>query len=147
LRDVAKQMARRIDREPERKAAEQFYAQRAYAPLWIRDGQLTAQAKAAITHLRMPRPTALDAPDYPVPGIHQPHQPEQLADADIKMTNSVLTYARHLASAVSRRARSAEVDYGNHTPEPADILKNSPTRATCIPCSTASTRPHGASRR
>jgi murein L,D-transpeptidase YcbB/YkuD len=124
LRDSAKQMARRIDREPERKAAEQFYAQRGYAPLWIRDGQLTSQAKAAIMHLKDAAADALDAPDYPVPEFTSLTSAEQLADADIKMTNSVLTYARHLAiGRVAPTRVSAEVDYGNHTPEPADILK------------------------
>ena len=124
LRDSAKQMTRRIDREPERKAAEQFYAQRGYAPLWIRDGQLTTQAKAAIVHLKDAATDALDAPDYPVPEFTSLTSAEQLADADIKMTNSVLTYVRHLAvGRIAPTRVSAEVDYGNHTPEPADILK------------------------
>ncbi len=124
LRDSAKQMARRIDREPERKAAEQFYAQRGYAPLWIRDGQLTTQAKAAITHLKEAAANALDAPDYPVPEFTSLTSAEQLADADIKMTNSVLTYARHLAvGRIAPTRVTAEVDYGNRAPEPADILK------------------------
>jgi murein L,D-transpeptidase YcbB/YkuD len=125
LRDIAKQqMARRIEREPERKAAEQFYAQRNYAPLWIRDGHLTPQAKAAIAHLKDAAADALDAPDYPVPEFTSLTSAEQLADADIKMTNSVLTYARHLAvGRIAPTRVSAEVDYGNHTPEPADILK------------------------
>ncbi len=49
---------------------------------------------------------------------------EALADGDIKLTNSVLTFARHLAvGRIAPTRVSAEVDYGNHTPEPADILK------------------------
>ncbi len=125
LRDIAaKQMAHRVDREPERKAMEAFYAQRNYAPLWIRDGQLTPQAKAAILHLKNAAADALDAPDYPVPEFTSLTGAEALADADIKMTNSMLTYARHLAvGRIAPTRVSAEVDYGNHTPEPADILK------------------------
>ena len=49
---------------------------------------------------------------------------EAAADDDIKLTNSMLTYARHLA--VGRIAPTrvlVEVDYGSHTPEPADILR------------------------
>jgi murein L,D-transpeptidase YcbB/YkuD len=125
LRDIAKQqMSRRIDREPERKAAETFYAARGYAPVWIRDGHLTAQAKAAVLHLKDATADALDAPDYPVPDFASLSSAEALADGDIRLTNSILTYARHLA--VGRVAPTrvlAEVDYGNHTPEPSDILK------------------------
>ncbi len=40
------------------------------------------------------------------------------------MTNSVLTYARHLAvGRIAPTRVTAEVDYGNHLPEPADVLK------------------------
>ena len=50
----------------------------------------------------------------------------------------MLTYARHLA--VGRIAPTrvlAEVDYGDHTPEPADILREvDPRRATPAPRST-----------
>jgi murein L,D-transpeptidase YcbB/YkuD len=49
---------------------------------------------------------------------------EALADGDIKLTNSVITFARHLAvGSIAPTRVSAEVDYGNHTPEPADILR------------------------
>jgi murein L,D-transpeptidase YcbB/YkuD len=124
LRAMGKQMSRIVDREPERKATEAFYAARNFAPVWVRDGQLTTQAKAAITHLKNATADALDAPDYPVPDFANLSSAEALAEGDIKLTNSVLTYARHLA--VGRIAPNrvlAEVDYGTHTPEPSDILK------------------------
>ena len=124
LRAMGKQMSRMIDREPERKAAEAFYASRAFAPVWIRDGQLTPQAKAAIMRLKTATADALDAPDYPVPDFVSLSRAEALAEGDIKLTNSVLTYARHLAvGRVAPMRVLAEVDYGNHTPEPSDILK------------------------
>jgi murein L,D-transpeptidase YcbB/YkuD len=124
LRAMGKQMSRFIDREHERKAAEAFYAARGFAPVWIRDGQLTVQAKAAITHLKGAAADALDAPDYPVPDFANLSSAEALAEGDLKLTNSVLTYARHLAVGRVAPARVlAEVDYGTHTPEPSDILK------------------------
>ena len=49
---------------------------------------------------------------------------EALADGDVKLTYSVMTFARHLE--VGRIAPTrvlTEVDYGEHTPEPADILR------------------------
>jgi murein L,D-transpeptidase YcbB/YkuD len=124
LRAMGKQMSRIIDREPERKAAEAFYASRAYAPVWIRDSQLTTQAKAAIVHLTNATADALDAPDYPVPDFANLSSAEALAEGDLKLTNSLLTYARHLAAGrIAPNRVLAEVDYGTHTPEPSDILK------------------------
>jgi L,D-transpeptidase YcbB len=126
LREIvnSKQFEKRIDHAPERKAIETFYAARGYAPLWIRDGALTAQAKSVIGRLKNADADGLDAPDYPVPEFGSFTGAEALADGDIKLTNSVLTFARHLAvGRIAPTRVSAEVEYGNHTPEPADVLR------------------------
>ena len=66
----------------------------------------------------------LDTPDYPVPEFGSFTGAEALADGDIKLTNSVLTFARHLTvGRIAPTRVSAEVEYGNHTPEPADVLR------------------------
>ena len=83
-----------------------------------------ASAKSAIARLKNAEADGLDAADYPVPEFGSFTGAEALADGDIKLTNSVLTFARHLAvGRIAPTRVSAEVDYGNHTPEPADILK------------------------
>ncbi len=126
LREIvtSKQFDKRIDRPAERKAFETFYAARGYAPLWIRDGQLTGQAKALIARLKNASADGLDAPDYPVPEFGTLTGAEALADGDVKLTNSALTFARHLAvGRIAPTRVSAEVDYGSHAPEPADVLK------------------------
>ena len=118
------QLERRIDRGPERKAVEAFYAARNYAPLWLSEGQINARAKSVIAHLKNAAADGLDPAEYPVPDFSAAYDAGAAADNDIKLTNSVLTYARHLA--VGRVAPTrvlAEVDYGNHTPDPADILR------------------------
>ena len=118
------QLERRIDRGPERKAVEAFYAARNYAPLWLSEGQINARAKSVIAHLKNAAADGLDPAEYPVPDFSTAADAGAAADTDIKLTNSVLTYARHLA--VGRVAPTrvlAEVDYGNHTPDPADILR------------------------
>ncbi len=118
------QLERRIDRGPERKAVEAFYAARNYAPLWLSEGQINARAKSVIAHLKNAAADGLDPAEYPVPDFSAAADAGAAADNDIKLTNSVLTYARHLA--VGRVAPTrvlAEVDYGNHTPDPADILR------------------------
>ena len=126
LREIVtgKQFEKRIAGAPERKAIEAFYATRGYAPLWTRDEQLTPSAKSAIARLKNAEADGLDAVDYPVPDFDSLTGAEAFADGDIKLTNSVLTLARHLAAGrIASMRVAAEVDYGNHTPEPADILK------------------------
>ena len=97
------QFDKRIDRAPEREAMAAFYAARNYAPLWIADGKLDARAKAVIAQLRNAAADGLDPADYQVPAFGAASGPEALADADITLTYSVLTYARHLRPAASRR--------------------------------------------
>lgn len=118
----SKQLDRRVDHPADRKAMESFYASRNYAPLWIRDGQLTPQAKSAITRLKNASADGLDPADYPVPAFGS--NPDASADSDLKLTQSVLTYARHLSMGRIAPTRvSVEVDYGTRAPDPEDILR------------------------
>jgi len=118
------QFDKRIDRAPEREAMVAFYAARNYAPLWIADGKLAARAKSAIAQLGNAAADGLDPADYLVPAFGAASGPEALADADITLTFSALMYARHLASGRIAPGRVlVEVDYGDHAPAPADILK------------------------
>jgi L,D-transpeptidase YcbB len=124
LRDAAgaKQLDRHVERVADRKAIESFYAARGYAPLWIREGHLTANAKAAIARLKSAEADALDPQDYPVPEFGG--GAEALAEGDIKLTNSVLTFARHLQiGRIAPTRVTADIDYGSHAPDPDDILK------------------------
>jgi murein L,D-transpeptidase YcbB/YkuD len=122
---TAKSFDKTIDKRPEDgKAIEAFYAARKFEPLWIHDGRLTANAKAAIARLKDAAAEGLDASDYPVPAFGTFTGADALAAGDVKLTHSVMTFARHLATGRIAPTRvSAEVDYGNHTPEPAEILK------------------------
>ena len=50
--------------------------------------------------------------------------PTQLAKGDIGLTYSLLTFARHLSTGrIAPRRVFAQVEYGNHTPDPDAILK------------------------
>ena len=118
------QLERRVDRGPERKAVEAFYAARNYTPLWLSDGQINARAKSVIARLKNAAADGLDPAEYPMPDFSSAADAEAAADDDIKLTNSMLIYARHLAiGRVAPTRVLAEVDYGNHTPDPADILR------------------------
>ncbi len=119
---ASKQLDRRIENAGDRHAIESFYAGRNYAPLWIRDGELTARAKDAIVRLKAAADEGLDAADYPVPDFGG--SADATADADIKLTHSVLAFARQMEIGRIAPTRVAvEIDYGNHTPEPGDVLR------------------------
>jgi murein L,D-transpeptidase YcbB/YkuD len=118
------QFDKRIDRAPEREAMAAFYAARNYAPLWTADGQLDARAKSVIAQMGNAAADGLDPADYQVPAFGAATGAEALADADITLSYSALTYARHLATGrIAPNRVLAEVDYGDHTPAPADILR------------------------
>ena len=100
-----------------------FYAARNYAPLWTADGQLDTRAKSVIAQLANAAADGLDPADYLVPAFGAATRAEALADADITLTYSALTFARHLATGRIAPSRVVtEVDYGDHAPAPADIL-------------------------
>ena len=121
---AAKQIDKRVERAADRKAMENFYAARNYAPLWIMDGALTARAKVIIARLKDAAADGLNAADYPVPNFDSASGADQLADADLTLTSSVLTFARHLqAGRIAPTRVFVQVDYGDHTPDPAEILK------------------------
>ncbi|MBS0535205.1 MAG: L,D-transpeptidase family protein [Proteobacteria bacterium] len=110
--------------DAERKAIGAFYASRNYAPLWIHDGRLTATAKTAILRMKNAQADALEPADYPLPNFDSVSGADQLAAADLKLTLSAVTFARHLAvGRIAPTRVSAEVDYGQHSPDNADILR------------------------
>ncbi len=126
LRAVIKsgQFDKRIERTPEREAMAAFYAARNYAPLWTADGKIDARAKSVMAQLANAAADGLNPADYQVPAFGAAIGPEELADADITLSYSALTYARHLATGRIATSRVVtEVDYGDHTPAPADILR------------------------
>lgn len=110
--------------DAERKAIGAFYAARNYAPLWIRDGRLTAGAKTAMLRMKNAQADALEPADYPLPDFAGASSADQLAAADLKLTNSALDFARHLTvGRIAPTRVTAEVDYGQRAPDNGDILK------------------------
>ena len=127
LRELVKRLDKRIENPAERKALESYYTARQFAPIWIRDDRLTGNAKAAIARLKNAGTDALDPTDYPAPDFTGAATADALAAADIRLTQSILTFARHLsAGRIAPNRVVAEVDYGTRTPEPTDILKRIP---------------------
>ena len=89
---------RYFDRKAERTAVEKFYTAREFAPLWTQGGTLTESGKGVIARLKDAASDGLNASDYPVPDFAAATNPDALAEADLKLTASMLDYARQAQS-------------------------------------------------
>ncbi len=106
-----------------RSQVDAFYSGRNYAPIWITDGKANARATAAIAYLGHVDADGLDPADYPVPNLSAITDPAALANAEIQLTTSVITYAHHAAVGRVHWSRvSADILYEEKVPDPADIL-------------------------
>jgi L,D-transpeptidase YcbB len=106
----------------ERTAVEAFYQARNLAPLWLDKGVETARAKAVIARLKDADAEGLDVNDYKTPNFAG-MSPEALAEADVKLTQTVLTYARHVQAGRFPYTRvSVNIELPQAPPEPADVL-------------------------
>ena len=106
----------------ERAAVEAFYQARNLAPLWLDKGVETARAKAVIARLKDADADGLDVNDYKTPNFAG-MSPEALAEADVKLTQTVLTYARHVQAGRFPYTRvSVNIELPQAPPEPADVL-------------------------
>jgi L,D-transpeptidase YcbB len=100
-----------------------FYSARNYAPLWITDGKANARASAAIAYLGHVDADGLEPADYPVPNFSTAATPAELADADIKLSMAVITYAHHASVGRVHWSRvSADIEYTLTAPAPGDVL-------------------------
>ena len=127
LRDlIATKGARYFDRKTERAAVEKFYTGRDYAPIWTQAGNLTATAKGVIARLRDVAADGLNPADYPVPDFSAAAAtPDALAEADLKLTESMLDYARQAQSGRMHWSQvSADIQYPEHPVDPNEVLAN-----------------------
>jgi murein L,D-transpeptidase YcbB/YkuD len=116
---------RYFDRKAERAAVEKFYGAREYAPLWTQAGKLTDSAKGVVARLKDAGSDGLNAADYPVPDFAAATSPDALADAEMKLTASMLDYARQAQSGRMHWSQvSADILYPEHPTDPAEVLAN-----------------------
>jgi len=112
-----------IGNKQDRIIIEAFYSGRNYAPLWINDGKPNARAKAAIAYLGHVDADGLDPADYPAPDFGALTDPAALAEAEIWLTMSVLSYAHHAQVGRVHWTRvSGDIFYDRQAPELADVL-------------------------
>jgi len=79
----------------ERAAIEAFYQRRNLLPLWLDKGIENARAKAVAARLKQADADGLETADYRAPNFAG-LSAEALAEAELKLTETVLTFARHL---------------------------------------------------
>jgi murein L,D-transpeptidase YcbB/YkuD len=117
--------ARYFDRKGERAAVEKFYAAREFAPLWTQSGTATAGARGVIARLKDAAADGLNAADYPVPDFAAATTPDALAEAELKLTASMLDYARQAQSSRIHWSQvSYDILYPEHPTDPAEVLAN-----------------------
>jgi murein L,D-transpeptidase YcbB/YkuD len=123
IRDLlATKSERLFPNQKERAAAEAFYQGRANAPLWLEQGMMNARAASAIARLKDADADGLDGAAYKAPEFSA-SGPDALAEAELRLTRTVLSYARHVqAGRFSYTRVSRNIELPQQLPEPADIL-------------------------
>jgi L,D-transpeptidase YcbB len=107
----------------EHAAVEAFYQKRNQAPLWLEKGVLVDRAKSAMARMRAADSDGLDASDYKFPDFAAASGADALAEAELKLTETLLTYARHVqAGRFSYANVSKNIELPQQPPEPAEVL-------------------------
>jgi murein L,D-transpeptidase YcbB/YkuD len=121
----------------ERTAVEAFYQNRNLAPLWLDKGAENARARSVIARLKNADSDGLNPGDYKTPNFAGPNPagpnpagvgltglgPDALAEAELKLTQTVLTYARHVQAGRFPYTRvSRNIELAQAPPEPAEVL-------------------------
>jgi murein L,D-transpeptidase YcbB/YkuD len=106
----------------DRAAVAAFYQNRGLAPLWLDKGVENARAKSAIARMKSAESDGLEPADYRPPSFGTVGS-DGLAEAELKLTETVLTFARHLQAGRFPYTRvSQNIELPQTPPEPADIL-------------------------
>ncbi len=124
LRDLfAAKSDRMFLKTGDRSGAEAFYSARKFAPIWTSNAGANDRAKAAVAYLSKVDADGLDPADYPIPSFKAGMDAAALADAEAKLTASVLAYARHAQTGRIAFSRvSADIVYNPEAPEAKDVL-------------------------
>ena len=124
LRDLvaAKNASRLFARPAERAAAEAFYKERDFAPLWTDGQKQTDRGAAAVAYLQGVDADGLEPSDYPAPNF-KAGDIDALAEAELRLTGELLEYARHASTGRVHYTRiSNDIGFDHDTPQPAEIL-------------------------
>jgi len=123
LHELLTAKSERLFTKKERTAVESFYNGRGFAPLWTEKGAANARAEATIAYLQHVDGDGLDPSDYPIPEFKTTIDGSGLAEAELRLVASVLTYARHAQIGRIHYSRvSGDIFYNQTPPDPTDVL-------------------------
>jgi murein L,D-transpeptidase YcbB/YkuD len=106
----------------DRAAIAAFYQNRGLAPLWLDRGVENERATSIIVRMKNAESDGLEPADYRPPSFSG-LRADALAQAELKLTETVLTFARHLQAGRFPYTRvSQNIELPQTLPEPADIL-------------------------
>jgi L,D-transpeptidase YcbB len=115
-------LAQHIGYKDDRTAVAAFYRSRGYSPIWITNSKANERANSVIAFLNDVDADALSPSDYPTPTFAS-GTPGSLAEDELKVTNSVLTFARHArVGRASFSKVSSAISYDLQSPDPAAVL-------------------------
>jgi murein L,D-transpeptidase YcbB/YkuD len=118
-----KQIDRLVPRKADRAGIEAYYGSHNYAPLWVSNYAANERAKSAIAYLAQADAVGLDPSDYPAPDFKSASNADALAEAELRLTTSALTFARQAQIGRIHFTRvSADIQYDLNAPDPADVL-------------------------
>jgi L,D-transpeptidase YcbB len=126
LRDIVggKQVDHLIVRKAERAGAETYYKTHDFKPIWLANGALTPAAKAAIDTLNRADEVGLEPADYVVPSLKPDVSLQAQAEAELKITASILNYARQAqVGRISFTRVDADIAFKQEVPDPEKVLE------------------------
>jgi murein L,D-transpeptidase YcbB/YkuD len=111
-----------LSRREDRQAAEAFYRDRGFVPLWIENASTAPRTASAAKHLSGIGADGLEPRDYPTPSFAAVDA-QALAESELRFTNSILDYARHAQTGRVHFSRmSGDVHYDLQLPDPVATL-------------------------
>ena len=122
VRDLLPKSDRTFSNRKERLAVEAFYQSRNLAPLWFDKGVANARAQAVIARIQASAADGLVPTEYKLPNLAV-ESPEAGADAELRLSATLITFARHLQAGRFPYARmGGEIMFPQEPPDPAVVL-------------------------
>jgi len=119
----SKQFERFVLHKADRAGIEAFYSSHGYAPLWVSNNAGNDRARAAAAYLARVEAVGLDPNDYPTPEFKSGTTADALAEAELRLTASALTFARQAQIGRIHFTRvGPDIQYDLLAPDPADVL-------------------------
>ena len=122
---ISSHLDRFIDNAASREAVQAYYKSRGYSAIWISNGSPTLRATTVMAVIKSADAEGLDPANYHLPDFAASKgDPQKLAEAELVVTNAVLSYARHAQAGRFGATRvTDEVEVTQVLPDAAQVLK------------------------